>query len=32
MEVFLRNLPVDISQNSLRKELKPHLNVLGILG
>ncbi|KAF4505843.1 hypothetical protein G6O67_007753 [Ophiocordyceps sinensis] len=31
MEVFLRNVPRDLTQDSLIKELKPFMNVLGIL-
>ncbi|XP_044723884.1 RNA dependent RNA polymerase domain-containing protein [Hirsutella rhossiliensis] len=31
MEVFLRNVPVDLTEDSLKKELKPWTNALGIL-
>lgn len=31
MEVFLKNVPVDLTENSLRKELQPFINALGIL-
>ncbi|PHH76192.1 hypothetical protein CDD83_4307 [Cordyceps sp. RAO-2017] len=31
MDVFLRNVPLDLAEGSLRKELKPVMNVLGVV-